>query len=292
VPRGRESASAKALGAAAAAIAYHCRMSRSWQHVVAGSFVALFAVVAHAQQSIFLEELTSTELQAQIRAGKTTVLIPIGGTEQSGPDIVLGKHNVRVKVLSARIAGALGNALVAPVIAYVPEGTIDPPSSHMRFAGTISIPTATFEQVLDAAARSLRVHGFRDIVFVGDHGGYQQSEVKVAARLDREWVKTPARAHALTDYYRAAESEYPAALAARGYTKAEIGTHAGLADTSLSLAVDPALVRSRELATGHDADQAHGVHGDPRRASAELGQLGVDAIVRRSVDAIRRATHR
>ena len=254
--------------------------------------LALAACIAHAQSSIFLEDLTTTEVSAQVAAGKTTVLIPIGGTEQSGPAMVLGKHNVRVKALAERIAKALGNALVAPVIAYVPEGNIDPPSSHMRFAGTISIPVATFESTLDAAARSLRAHGFRDIVFLGDHGGYQPSEEAVAARLDRAWAKSPARAHALVDYYRVTETEYSAALAARGISKAEIGTHAGVADTSLSLAVDPALVRQDVLASGRNLDAAHGVYGDPRRSSAELGRLGVDAIVRRSVESIRQMTRR
>ena len=259
------------------------------------AFACVFALgctFAHAQSSVFLEDLTTTELRTQIANGKTTVLIPIGGTEQSGPAIVLGKHNVRVKALAGRIAQALGNALVAPVIAYVPEGNIDPPSSHMRFAGTISIPTATFESTLEAAARSFRAHGFRDIVFLGDHGGYQHSEEVVATRLDREWAKTPARAHALVDYYRVTETEYPAALAARGISKTEIGTHAGLADTSLSLAIDPDLVRKDVLASGRDLDAAHGVYGDPRRASAELGRLGGDAIVRRSVESIRRMTRR
>ena len=33
------------------------------------------------------------------------------------------------------------------------------------------------------------------------------------------------------------------------------------------------------LRAGKDLDAAHGVYGDPRRASAELGKLGVDAIV-------------
>jgi creatinine amidohydrolase len=255
-------------------------------------FLALLGCAAHAQDSVFLEELTSTELQAQVRAGKTTVLIPIGGTEQNGPHMVLGKHNVRVKALAGKIAAALGNAVVAPVLAYVPEGDVDPPSAHMRFAGTITIAPATFESVLASAARSLRAHGFRDIVFLGDHGGYQRNEQSVAQRLDREWSKTPARAHALVDYYRVTETDYPAALAKRGFSKSEIGTHAGLADTSLALAIDPQLVRAGALASGRDLDAAHGVYGDPRRASAELGQLGVDAIVRRSVEAIRRATAR
>jgi creatinine amidohydrolase/Fe(II)-dependent formamide hydrolase-like protein len=254
--------------------------------------VAAFATVVHAKSSVRLEALTSREVQALVRDGHTTVLVPIGGTEQNGPHMVLGKHNVRVDALCERIAQALGNALVAPVIAYVPEGSVSPPSSHMRFAGTISITPPTFERLLEDAARSLRASGFRDIVFVGDHGGYQRNEQAVAARLDREWAKTPVRAHALVEYYAAVETEYPAALAARGYSKAEIGTHAGLADTSLSLAVDPALVRRGELASGRELDAAHGVYGDPHRSSAELGAIGVEAIVARSVAAIRRATQR
>ncbi len=114
---------------------------------------------------------------------------------------------MRVKALTKTIAVALGNALVAPVIAYVPEGNVDPPSSHMRFPGTMTVPAATFESVLEYAARSLRASGFRDIVFIGDHGGYQRSEQAVAQRLNREWRHTPpVRVHALVDYYRATET--------------------------------------------------------------------------------------
>ena len=256
----------------------------------AAALIAAMSTIAHAQPSVFLDELTSYELQAQVRAGKTIALVPIGGTEQNGPHMVLGKHNVRVKALAERIAATLGNALVAPVVAYVPEGDVAPPTSHMRFPGTITVPSAAFESVLEYAARSLRAHGFRDIVFLGDHGGYQRSEQAVAQRLDREWAKTPVRVHALVDYYRASEAEYPAALRARGFSDAEIGTHAGLADTSLALAVDPSLVRAETLASNHGLDAAHGVYGDPHRASAELGRLGIDAIVRSSVAAIRAVT--
>jgi creatinine amidohydrolase/Fe(II)-dependent formamide hydrolase-like protein len=89
-----------------------------------------------------------------VRAGKSTIIVPIGGTEQNGPHMALGKHNARVKILSERIARGLGNALVAPVIAYVPEGRISPPSGHMRFAGTISVAQDAFERVLESAGRS------------------------------------------------------------------------------------------------------------------------------------------
>ena len=244
---------------------------------------------AQTPDTVFLEDLTWTELQDQIRAGKTTVIVPIGGTEQNGPYMALGKHNVRVRALSEKIARALGNALVAPVLAYVPEGGLNPPTAHMRFPGTITVPDATFKQVLEYAARSFKHHGFRDVVFLGDHGGYQADEKAVADRLNREWAATPVRAHALAEYYRAGQTEYDQALKSRGYRNEEIGTHAGLADTSLMLAIDPRLVRADRLRAAGKPESAAGVYGDPRRASAELGQAGVDIIVTRAVDAIRKA---
>ena len=112
-------------------------------------------VLAAPPPSPYLEDLTWTELRDRINGGATTALVPIGGTEQSGPYMALGKHNVRARALAARIATKLGNAVVAPVIAYVPEGAIDPPAAHMRFAGTLSIPTPVFEALLEATARSL-----------------------------------------------------------------------------------------------------------------------------------------
>lgn len=241
-----------------------------------------------AQTSVFLEELTWTELRSAIDAGKTTAIVPIGGTEQSGPAIVLGKHNERVRFLAGKIAQALGNAIVAPVIAYVPEGRLDPPSSHMRFAGTLTVPDELLERTLEYAARSLRAHGFRDIVLLGDHGGYQRDLQPVADRLNREWRSSPARVHALLEYYRASDEGFNRLLRERGFRDDEIGTHAALADTSLMLAIDPGAVRIELLKTGAAFGAAQGVYGgDPRRASAELGQLGVDLIVSRSVAAIR-----
>ena len=254
------------------------------------ALMLVLPLIAHAQPpaTVFLEELTWTELRDAIAAGKTTAIIPIGGTEQSGPAIALGKHNERVKFLSARIARALGDAIVAPVIAYAPEGSIDPPTSHMRFAGTITIPDDAFERMLEYAARSLRAHGVRDIVLLGDHGGYQQDLKQVADRLNREWAGSRVRVHAIDEYYRASQEGFAKVLRERGYADSEIGTHAALADTSLMLAIDPAAVRLDALTAGSKLGAAQGVYGgDPRRASAELGQLGVDQIVSATVAAIR-----
>ncbi len=257
--------------------------------IAACMWLALNGFAHAAPASPFLEELTWVELRARIANGATTVLVPIGGTEQNGPHMVLGKHNVRVHLLAGRIAERLGNAIVAPVLAYVPEGAITPPQAHMRYTGTISIGDAAFEALLESIARSLRQHGFREIVFLGDHGGYQQSMERVAARLNREWAHQgdPTRALALRAYYDAAQKDYPATLKARGYAAQEIGEHAGLADTSLSLALDPALVREDMLR--REPQPGSGVRGDPRRATAALGKPGVDHIIDASVNAIRKA---
>ena len=252
----------------------------------------LSVAAAHAAPAVVdIEEMTSPELKARIAAGTTTILVPIGGTEQNGPHMVLGKHNVRAHVLSDEIARRLGNAVVAPVIAYVPEGSITPPAAHMRFTGTISIPEATFESMLEATARSFKQHGFHDVFFLGDHGGYQKSEQRVADKLNREWARDPScRVHALLDYYEVTQTAFNDALKKKGYSPAEIGTHAGLNDTSLTLAVDKSLVRQDVLSQGSQLDAAHGVYGDPRRASADLGQVGVQQIINASVAAIQRAT--
>jgi creatinine amidohydrolase/Fe(II)-dependent formamide hydrolase-like protein len=203
--------------------------------------------------------------------------------------MTLGKHNARAAVLADRIAAALGNAIVAPVIAYVPEGSIDPPQAHMRYAGTISVPEAAFEQILEGAARSFRAHGFRDIVFLADHGDDLRGEAAVAARLNAAWRGTDVRVHALPEYYRASTAGFGALLRERGFPASEIGVHAGLADTALALALTPDVVRTGALA---HAATAPGVRGDPRHATAALGEAGAELIVARSVAAIRAATRR
>lgn len=244
------------------------------------------AAPAQVLHGPYIEDMTSTEVQAAVRSGATTIIIPVGGVEQSGPYIALGKHDVRAHVLAGLVARALGNALVAPVVAYVPEGSIDPPTGHMRFAGTISIPPAVFRATLEAAAKSFEAHGFKDVVLIGDHGGYQSDLRAAALDLNRAGSKGGPRAHYVGAYYDATQTAYVAALRARGYSPGEIGTHAGLADTSLMLAVDPALVRTEHLKSSPPPGPSAGVYGDPRRASAALGQIAVKEIVRQTTLAI------
>lgn len=225
------------------------------------------SALAQAPDTVFLEELTWTEVRDAIDRGVTTIIVPTAGTEQNGPHMVLGKHGYRMNFGAERIARELGNALVAPVISYVPEGQIDPPSGHMRYAGTISIPSEVFESLLEYTARSLRAHGFRHILFIGDSGGNQEGMRKVAESLNEEWSAESTRVlfvsdwyTSMTDWIREQETD---------------GFHAGLADTSLLLAVTPEHVRSERSAVGRGLD-IDGVMGDPTGASVELGQAGMD----------------
>lgn len=260
--------------------------------LVGWSLVSPAASRAETPATVILEELTWTEVRDLIRGGATTIIVPTGGTEQNGPHMAIGKHNVRVKALSAAIARALGGTLVAPVLAYVPEGGLTPPTGHMRYPGTVTVPEPVFEGVLEAAARSFAVQGFRDIVFLGDSGGNQAGQAAVARRLNRAWAGAPTRAHAIDAYYHASTAGGRALLRSRGYSDAEIGNHAGALDTSLMLAVDPSLVRQDRLRAAPGPGAWEGADGNPSRASAELGRAAVEDIVTQTVEAIRRSLAR
>lgn len=242
---------------------------------------------AQAPDTVFLAELTWTEVRDAIAAGATTVIFPTGGTEQNGPHMVLGKHHVIVEYTAEQIARRLGNALVAPVLDYVPEGNVDPPSGHMRYAGTITLPNEYFMKVTEYAARSLKVHGFTDIVLIGDSGGNQRGLAAVAEMLNEEWAGTGVRVHHVPDYYISGfrpQGEFFQWLESQGESPDDIGSHAGILGTSKLLALDPSLIRTDKLA-GNDPD--NGVRGDPRRATAAQGERGLELKIEAALRQIR-----
>src|SRR5262249_15150255 len=101
-----------------------------------------------ARDSVFIEELTWLEVRDALRAGKTTAIIATGGVEMNGPYLATGKHNYILRATTEAIARKLGDALVAPIVPFVPEGEIDPPSGHMRYPGSISVTQETFKCLL------------------------------------------------------------------------------------------------------------------------------------------------
>jgi creatinine amidohydrolase len=221
--------------------------------------------------TVFIDELTWEETRDALLAGKTTVIIPTGGTEKNGYHMILGKHNYIVTHAANLMARRLGNALVAPTIQYVPEGNPDRASP-----GTISLPSPAYDRLLDAAARSLKAHGFTHILFIGDSGPNQAGMTAVATALSEEWKAEQIHVVALTDYYERGREHYRAWMLAQfGYDDAIVGSHAGISDTSQMLHVHPAGIR-RDRMTPWGGPTDSGVTGDPARATAEIGRMGIE----------------
>jgi creatinine amidohydrolase/Fe(II)-dependent formamide hydrolase-like protein len=240
--------------------------------------LCLVPALACAQpKSVFIADLTWPEVKQAIASGKTTAIYYAGSTEQNGPHMALGKHNVIAEYVAGRIAGDLGNALVCPVLPFAPTG------EHIKFPGTVSLSEQTFGAVAREVAASMLAAGFRNVVLMGDHGGGQAALKQVAAELDKEWRAKGGRAYYVPDAYYKAQEQIRAYLLKRNLPT---GQHAGIEDTSELMYLDRQRqwIRRDKLAPG---DASSGVDGDPRRASSDLGKLFLDIKVSAAVAQIR-----
>jgi creatinine amidohydrolase/Fe(II)-dependent formamide hydrolase-like protein len=120
--------------------------------------------------------------------------------EPNGPWLVTGKHNYVLHTNCDAIARKLGNALCAPIVKFVPEGSYDPPTGHMTSPGTITAREGTFRALLTDIAASLKAHGFENIIYIGDSGGNQGGQRAVADSLTALWKGAPVVAH-VQEYY-------------------------------------------------------------------------------------------
>ena len=204
--------------------------------------------------TVFMEDMTWMEIRDAMKAGKDTVIVATGGLEQNGPYLVSGKHNIVLRATTEAIARKLGNALVASIIQFVPEGDIDPPTGHMKYPGTISLTAATFDALLTDVASSLKTNGFRTIVFIGDSGGNQAGMKKVAEALGAKWAAAGASTgiHFIKEYY-----EYPALqewiAKTLGVTQVDEGLHDDYGISSIMALVDPDSIRFHQrVAKGKD----------------------------------------
>src|SRR5437870_3203517 len=154
-----------------------------------------------AVDSVFIEELTWMEVRDALKSGKSTVLVATGGVEQNGPYLATGKHNYILRATAEAIARKLGNALVAPIVPFVPEGDIDPPTEHMKYPGSISLTEDTYERLLTEIGECFRVHGFEHIVYIGDSGGNQKGMKEVANRLHAKCAGGKTRVYFIPEYY-------------------------------------------------------------------------------------------
>lgn len=238
-----------------------------------------------AAGTVEMADMTWVEVRTAIERGVTTAIVPSGGIEQNGPHMVLGKHDIIVRSAANRIATALGNALVAPVIAYVPEGDYAPPTGNMLYPGTLGVPEPVFAGVLEGIARSLKSAGFKTIALIGDHGGNQAAQASVAAKLNREWAGQ-VKVINVTDYYiDEAQMKF---LRSKGETDATIGSHAGLIDTAELMSVHPEGIDLTKLKS-YARKETPGHSGDPTRATPELGKALLDIRIDAAIKQIKAA---
>jgi creatinine amidohydrolase/Fe(II)-dependent formamide hydrolase-like protein len=238
--------------------------------------------------TVFVAEMTWPEVRDALARGTRTVIVPTGGIEQGGPHLVIGKHNHIVRPTANAVAMALGDALVAPVVVYTPQGAIAPPSGHMRYPGTVSMPEAVFRAVLENIARSFKAHGFTQILLLGDSGGNQKSQQAVADNLNREWAGGAARVLHVADYYDPERNGQFAWLRANGREAAAGPGHADLRDSAELMAVYPGGVRRSKIGNKGEPGDEQGVMGDPSGATAPLGQIFLRLKIQAALGQIKR----
>jgi creatinine amidohydrolase len=258
--------------------------------------------ILDAHDSVFLEELTWLEVRDAMRAGKRTAIVATGGIEMNGPYLALGKHNYVLRATTEAIARQLGDALVAPIVPFVPEGDIEPATGHMRYPGTISLTADTFQRLLIDIASSLRMHGFEHIILIGDSGGNQAGMKAVAAELSAKWAaaggataggaaKTAAatRIHFIPEYYDLqGVTDW---LEAQGIKEKDEELHDEVAIEAVMASVDPTSIRAKQrIAKGKFS--INGVDLSPLEKTVALGKRVAEFRATKTVEAIRKARGR
>jgi creatinine amidohydrolase/Fe(II)-dependent formamide hydrolase-like protein len=236
--------------------------------------------LAQTPDTVEIERLTHSEIHDAIhKKGKTTVLIYNGGTEQRGPQAVLGGHTFMARRTAEAIARRLGNALVAPVLPFSPAG------SHLnpKTPGSVDLSPDLYTKVNEAVVASMVTNGFRNIILMGDHGGGQKELGDLAKTLDGRYGPKGVHVYFCSSVYKEARDDFNSWLKQH---KLPVGTHASIPDTSeLMYLGGEEYVRKAMLQPG---TPDNGIVGDPRPSTPGLGKQVFDMKVDYGVKEIRR----
>lgn len=237
--------------------------------------------------SVWIDELSWIEVRDLIEQGNgnESVLITSGGTEQSGPYLALGKHTIVMRANAEAIARKLGNTLVAPVIPWTPAGDIDPPTSHMLSAGSISLTEATYEAVVTDLARVMKRHGFAHVILMGDHGGNQPGMKAVAERLQKEWAGSKTDIIYVPEYYDTPKMD-KWVESTMGIVEKPEGLHDTFIYTAIMATMDPQSVKQNERMHA-GLFRINGVELAPMEKTQDAGRKLIEEYARVTVEAIK-----
>jgi creatinine amidohydrolase/Fe(II)-dependent formamide hydrolase-like protein len=161
---------------------------------------------------------------------------------------VNGGHTLIARETGRRIALKLGNAILAPVLAYSPN------NASATLPGTIGLTPELYSAINERIAEQLIVTGFKNIVLMGDHGGGQKELGELATKLDTKYSGKGIRVvfcdqvYVGTKEHPGAQADFEQWLADNGYPS---GGHAGVSDTSemIYLGADKGWVRMNLIPT-------------------------------------------
>ncbi len=126
-----------------------------------------------------LHHLSWQEVEAYLTRS-TGIVIPIGSTEQHGPNGLLGTDAICPEVI-ARAAGESAEFLVGPTF------NVGMAQHHLAFPGTIALRPSTMIAALRDWITSLRRHGFTHIYFINGHGG---NSATISAAFSEVYAET------------------------------------------------------------------------------------------------------
>lgn len=226
-----------------------------------------------------LAEMTWPEVAEAVARGVTTIILPLGSTEQHGPHLPLGTDTIRAAALAGRLAAYLPEALVAPPL---PIGCSD---EHAGFPGLLSLEAETLASVIVDCARRLVAWGVKRLILLSAHGGNGRALALAAERLRRELLEL--RVWTPDDLLLTADAILAEARR-DGILPEALGLHAGEGETSEILCLRPHLVHLERAAPGFTGDMQsilpklreagllpvtpNGVLGDPTCAQTERGE--------------------
>lgn len=125
-----------------------------------------------------LAQTTYSRVEEYLKS-KTSIIIPIGSTEQHSPVGLLGTDHLIAEEIAYKV-GEKSNTLVSPTVVFGMS------NHHLAFPGTISLNPTTLISVVKDILFSLHHHGFKRFFFVNGHGGNTPSVLAAISEVTRE----------------------------------------------------------------------------------------------------------